>query len=168
MMDGNDIIQCRDRLKAGRNPLETHWDELSSQFMPFRLQTSNGLPDIPAADKVFDSTGRRAALILANGLASLVTPREEVWFEFQPPKELRKDDDAVRFYRQASEVAREHIESSNFYEEIQESYIESPVFGTAAAGLSGEAMTKRTKPWQGRDCAEPVVDDVQNEHARPH
>lgn len=41
-----------------------------------------------------------------------------------------------------------------------------PVFGTAAAGLSGEAMTKRTKPWQGRDCAEPVVDDVQNEHAR--
>jgi hypothetical protein len=131
-MTGNDIIQCRDRLRAGRNPLEAHWDELSFQFMPFRLTLANGLPDIPAADQIFDSTGRRSALILANGLASLVTPREEVWFEFQPPKHLRGDDDAVRFYREASEVAREFIEASNFYEEIQEAYIESPVFGTAA------------------------------------
>ena len=131
-MTGQDVIKCRDALKVGRQPLEQHWDELSGLFMPFRLMKSGGIPDIPAADQVFDSSPRRAALILANGLASLVSPREEVWFEFQPPKALRKDDDAVRFYREASEVAREYIESSNFYEEIQESYIESPVFGTTA------------------------------------
>jgi len=131
-MTGQDVIKCRDAYKSGRQPLEEHWDELSGLFMPFRLMRSGGIPDIPAADQVFDSSPRRAALILANGLASLVSPREEVWFEFQPPKSLRKDDDAVRFYREASEIAREYIESSNFYEEIQESYIESPVFGTTA------------------------------------
>ncbi len=131
-MTGEQIIAGRDALKAGRAALEAHWDELSAQFMPFRLMQTGGIPDLSSAKEIFDSSPRRCALILANGLASLVTPREEVWFEFQAPKALRGNDDAVRFYREASEVAREYIESSNFYEEIQESYIESPVFGTTA------------------------------------
>ena len=131
-MTGDSIIKMRDQLKTLRTPLEGHWDELSEQFMPFRLTRGSTLPDIFGAEKIFDSTARRAALILANGLASLVTPREETWFEFQAPKALRGEDEAVRFYREASEVAREYLESSNFYEEIQEAYISSPVFGTAA------------------------------------
>lgn len=131
-MTGNEIVQCRDAMRAQRSQLEGHWDDLSFLFMPFRLTYTNNIPDIPAADQIFDSTPRRSALILANGLASLVTPREEVWFEFQPPKHLRENDDAVRFYRIASETAREYLEASNFYEEIQEAYIESPVFGTTA------------------------------------
>lgn len=131
-MTGDSIIKTRDQLKTLRTPLEGHWDELSEQFMPFRLTRGSTLPDIFGAEKIFDSTARRAALILANGLASLVTPREETWFEFQAPKALRGEDEAVRFYREASEVAREYLESSNFYEEIQEAYISSPVFGTAA------------------------------------
>lgn len=131
-MNGIDVIKCRDALRSGRSALEGHWDELSRLFMPFRLMTAAGIPDIPSSEDIHDSSPRRAALILANGLASLVTPREEVWFEYQAPKALRGDDDAVGFYRRASEVAREFIESSNFYEEIQESYIESPVFGTTA------------------------------------
>lgn len=134
-MNGEAIIKTRDQLKGQRMTLESHWDELSEQFMPFRLTKGSATPDIYGAAKIFDSTGRRAALILANGLASLVTPREEVWFEYQAPKSLRGDDDAVRFYRDASELAREYLESSNFYEEIQEAYISSPVFGTAALYL---------------------------------
>lgn len=134
-MNGADIIKLRDALKAKRAPLETHWDELSRMFMPFRMQLTGGMPDIPGADEVWDSTGRMAAMILANGLASLVTPREEVWFEYAPPRALRQDHDAVAFYRRASEDAREALEGSNFYEEIQESYIDSPVFGTAALYL---------------------------------
>lgn len=131
-MTGEILIKTRDQLKTLRTPLEGHWDELSEQFMPFRLSRGSVIPDIFGAEKIFDSTPRRAALILANGLASLVTPREEPWFEFQAPKALRGEDEAVRFYREASEVAREYLESSNFYEEIQEAYISAPVFGTAA------------------------------------
>ena len=134
-MTGEAIIKTREQLKAQRLPLEAHWDELSEQFMPFRLTMGSAVPDIYGAAKIFDSTGKRSALILANGLASLVTPREEVWFEYQAPKHLRGDDDAVRFYREASEQAREYLEASNFYEEIQEAYISSPVFGTAALYL---------------------------------
>lgn len=130
-MTGERIIAMRDALASLRTPLEGHWDELSAHFMPFRLSSSD-LPDIPSAKILFDSTGRHAAAILANGLASLIIPREEVWFEFSAPPALRQDDEAVRFFRNASAIAREYFEASNFYEEAQESLIESAVYGTSA------------------------------------
>jgi hypothetical protein len=131
-MTAEEIIKTRDALAAQRNPLMNHWEELAELYMPFRRMDPSGIPDLLSAEDCFDHTPRRAALILANGLASLVTPREELWFEYQAPRALRKDDEAVRFYREASETARELLEASNFYEEIQECYIESPVFGTTA------------------------------------
>jgi len=131
-MTAEEIIKTRDNLKAARSPLVAHWEELAELYMPFRTMSASGVPDLNSAEDTFDTTARRAALILANGLASLVTPREELWFEYQPPRPLRNDDAAVRYYRQASENARELLEASNFYEEIQECYIESPVFGTTA------------------------------------
>lgn len=130
-MTGEEIIRLRDSLAAKRAPLESHWDELSAYFMPFRLSDTD-LPDIPTAKDLFDSTGRNAATIFANGLASLIIPREEVWFEFAPPAALKTDDEAIRWYRQASVTLREYFEASPFYEEAQESLIESPVYGTAA------------------------------------
>ncbi len=107
-----------------------HWMDLSYLFMPFPLTTGGGMPNIPSAESVNDSTGRSCALILANGLASLVIPREEQWFELMPPKEFQKDDNWVRAYREASGHLRDYLERSNFYEEAQEVLIENPVFGT--------------------------------------
>jgi hypothetical protein len=130
-MTGEYILKLREQLKTTRQPLETHWDELAHYFMPFRL-SGGELPNIPSAESLSDSTGRECALVMANGLASLVIPREEIWFEWMPPQMLEKDDEAVAFYRKASTTGRELIERSNFYEEAQEFLIASPVFGTAA------------------------------------
>lgn len=134
-MNGADYIKLRDQLKTARAPLESHWDELAELFMPFRLQ-EGGLPDILEAERVFDSSGRQAAITLANGLASLIFPREEEWFELDAPRPLAEDDVAINFYRNASPVVREALEESNFFEEAQECMIESPVFGTTALYIS--------------------------------
>lgn len=131
-MNAKEIIDLRDHLKGHRAPMLTHWDELAELYMPFRTIDASGKPDLFSAEETYDTTARRAALILANGLASLVCPREEIWFEYQPPFALRGNDEATRFYRKVSEIARELLEASNFYEEIQECLIESPVFGTTA------------------------------------
>jgi hypothetical protein len=131
-MTGQDILKIRDQLKTERTPLEAHWAALSELYMPFRINPASHLPDIPSAEAVNDSTARDCAMILANGLASLIIPREEVWFELMPPMELADDDDAVAAYRSASVTIREYLERSNFYEEVQEFLIESPVYGTAA------------------------------------
>lgn len=131
MMTGEEVLKIRDQLKSLRAPMESHWDQLAEIFTPF--QRIN--PETPAlldAEAMFDSTPRQAAHTFANGLCSLITPREEQWFEFSPPKELEKDDEAIRWYRECSETALGYIESSNFYEEMQQALFESPVFGTCS------------------------------------
>jgi hypothetical protein len=128
-MTGEQVLKIRDQLRSVRNALQGHWDDLSQLYMPFRLSTSE-MPDIPPAENSNDSTGRDVALILANGLASLVIPREEIWHELMPPREFAKDDKWVRAYRNASVTMREYLERSNFYEEAQELLIQNPVFGT--------------------------------------
>ncbi len=130
-MTGEAVIKVREALKAQRQPFETHWDELATIFTPFK-RVSGECADLLDADMMFDSTPRHSAEIFANGLCSLIVPREDVWMEFVPPKSLAKDDEAVKFYREASETTREYLDASNFYEEIQESLIESPGFGTCS------------------------------------
>ena len=130
-MTGHDVIKIRDQLRTQRSPMEAHWNDLAEVFTPFK-RIGGTQPDILQAEAMFDSTPRHSAEIFANGLCSLIVPREEKWFEFQPPKALKGDDDAVKWYRQASEEAIEAMDASNFYEEIQESLIESPVFGTCS------------------------------------
>lgn len=130
-MTGEDVIKLRDALAAQRAPFEAHWNELAVVFTPFR-KIGGDLPDLTAAAEIYDTTARHASEIFANGLCSLIIPREDVWFEFSPPKALADDDEAVKFYREATEATREYLESSNFYEEAQESLIESPVFGTCS------------------------------------
>lgn len=129
-MTGAQVLKIRDQLRAMRTPMQSHWKDLSALFMPFKMSTPGGAPDIPSADDVNDSTARLCALILANGLASLVIPREEVWYELSPPKAYQKDDTWVSAYRKASATMREFLELTNFYEETQELLIETPVYGT--------------------------------------
>lgn len=129
-MTGEDVRKLRDALKALHNPLITHHDELARLFMPFRL--IEGDVAVLDAESVFDSTARNAATVLANGLASLLFPREEEWFELLPPRALEDDDAAVSAYREASPIMRAEMEASNFPEEAQECVMESPVFGTTA------------------------------------
>ncbi len=130
-MTGEEVIKVRDAMRSQRTPFESHWDQLAEIFTPFK-RVSGEATDLLDAEIMFDNTPRHCAEIFANGLCSLIVPREDNWWEFAPPKPLAQDDEAVSFYRQATETGREYMEASNFYEEIQESLIESPVFGTCS------------------------------------
>jgi len=133
-MTGEEVIKTRDALKTQRAPMEGHWDELCALGTPFH-RINLEAPDLQGAEQVFDSTFRQSAQVFANGLCSLIIPREEVWFEFTPPKPLEKDDDAVKWYREASETTLDYYGASTFFQEMQESLTESPVFGTCCLYL---------------------------------
>lgn len=130
-MTGEEIIKQRDALKTQRSCMEGNWSELSKYFTPCQINP-DGVPEVYSATEVMDTTGKNAALIAANGLASLIIPRQEEWFEFRPPYELQGDDSVVRFLRECSEVTRQEIERSNFYEEAGECLLDSVVYGTSA------------------------------------
>lgn len=130
-MTPKDVIRIRDELKSQRSFFEGHWDDLAAIYTPFsRINQSS--PDLTAMDRIFDTTPRRAAYTLANGLCSLIVPRNEQWFEYSPPESLKDDDQAKKHYRTWSEIALAELDSSNFYEEIWQAFFESPVFGTGS------------------------------------
>lgn len=130
-MTGDEVIKLRDQLATQRAPYESHWRELAEVYTPFR-GLNDTTPDILTGDSMFDSTPRQSAGIYANGLCSLIIPRNEQWFEFTPPRSIEQDDEARRWYREASETCYQFIEASNFYEEIQEALFESGAFGTCS------------------------------------
>ncbi|WP_367871831.1 portal protein [Luteolibacter sp. Populi] len=131
MMTGEDVIRTREELAGLRAPFEGHWNELAEIFTPFR-RIGQDAPDLLDSAAMFDSTPRQSAQIFANGLCSLIVPREEQWFEFVPEKGLGEDDEAQKWYREASETAHGYLEASNFYEEMQEALFESGVHGTCS------------------------------------
>jgi hypothetical protein len=130
-MTGEDILKVRDQLASQRSVMIQHWRECADVYMPFAT-VNQDVTNVYRADQLHDSTGRQAALIMANGLATLICPREEEFFEYVPPEALKKEETAKRAYREATEIARSYLQSSNFWEEMGEALIELPVYGTAS------------------------------------
>lgn len=129
-MTGEQIIQTRDSLQENYTPLQNHIRELSVLYTPFENQ-GDALHVYPWNDSMmFDSTPRQAAGVCVNGLCSLVAPRSEEWFEWEPPPGLKNDDEAVKYYRACSATARDFLDSSNFYEEFHAAVRELVIYGT--------------------------------------
>ena len=133
-MTGEYVISKRDALRRYRTPHEQLWDEVAELSMPRKIssgaQLDGTLPPMIDSSQLHDSTLRTASLMLANGFCSLVTPREEVWHNMTPPKALRENDQVVKFYRECSEEITYRLEQSNFYTEIQETYLDRAAMGT--------------------------------------
>lgn len=128
--EGDRIVKCRDQLKSQYTPLQNHIRELSCLYTPFEHQ-GDSLVVYPWDDSMmFDSTPRQAAAICVNGLCSLVAPRNEEWFEWIPPMGLKDDDDAQSWFRQCSAIARQYLDTSNFYEEFHGAVREMVIYGT--------------------------------------
>jgi hypothetical protein len=54
-----------------------------------------------------------------------------VWHSLTPPKGLKDNDAAIKFYRECAEEITYRLDQSNFYTSIQETYLERAAFGTA-------------------------------------
>lgn len=129
-MNGDQITKARAALREQYTPLHDHVRELSVLYTPYENNGST-LHIFPWNDGMMhDSTPRQAAGVCTNGLCSLVAPRAEEWFEWEPPPALKDDDAAVAYYRRCSEVARQFLDSSNFYEEFHSAVRELVIYGT--------------------------------------
>ena len=130
-MTGAHVIAKRDSLRKWRTHHEQLWDEIAELSMPRKITGAMGqLPPMIDSSQLHDSTLRTASLMLANGFCSLVTPREEKWQNLVPPRDLLKNDKVVKFYRECGEELSYRLEQSNFYTEIQETYLDRASMGT--------------------------------------
>lgn len=137
---GQEIIKKKEAMASERSSRMTHWNELSPIYTNHRDVYQFNDTDINPGDWQFDSTPKQAVLTCANGLASLIFPREEPFSEYAPPMGLKGQagyDDAVRWCREVSAIHQAYLQNSNFWEENQEGLTELPVFGTMALFCGG-------------------------------
>lgn len=115
-MTGAEVIDRRDFLRHLRSPQESMWREISYLGKAKEYGKDGKSPWVPHSE-IYDTTLRRAGRMQANGITSMLFPREQPWLDVRPPWELRKETGMVKDFREASEAMLHYLEQSNFYSE---------------------------------------------------
>lgn len=112
------------------------WRQLATYVKPDRdaigtAKTWTGTPNSGAFD-LFDGTAMSGNLIYAAGCMSYLTPADEPWFRFEPPKRLADAEGVKEWCANVTETTQELLAASNFYGQIHECWLEDGAFGTAS------------------------------------
>lgn len=133
-MNGQQAVKRYETLETQRATWDGFWQTLADyvQTRKSEINTKTYGPDVSKPSFLYDSTATRANMTLAQGQMSLISPLDEIWFEFRPPFEIAEDEEAISYYRSMSDILREELAQSNFYSEIHEMYLQRSGFGTSA------------------------------------
>jgi len=130
------LTHTLDQLQRDRYPFWTLWREIADFFLPKRyvwLQSDKERRVRNAKNPfILDSTGTRAARILASGMMNGITRPSAPWFTLSVPG---YDDDGGPIQQWADEVTRRMMvimAESNFYNAMAVLYLDLVTFGTAA------------------------------------
>jgi len=125
------------QLRTERFPFWTLWRELADYFLPKRyvwLQSDRERRVRNAKNPfILDSTGTKAARVLASGMMNGITSPSRPWFKLRVPG---FDDEGGPVTIWADEVARRMMKvmgESNFYNSMGVLYLDLSVFGTAGS-----------------------------------
>jgi len=121
-------------LQGGLIEWTNHWQNLANYALPRKAFITESFmsPTTEQSDRLYDNTLQYAVHVNANGRMTLTTPRHEPWFILRPPRRLRNNDRVEKWYSEVTEIIREELEWSNYYEIIHEFMIDGSAFGTAA------------------------------------
>lgn len=137
-MTPNDSVKAEGLLRrwghmmAVRSPWQTLWQQLAEYVMPRKF---GGMPSTAPGTareaRLFDTTTIHANTVLANG--QLTWAHGDNWFSFSPPARLKRSEAAKQWFAECTEIIRDILaNSSNFYTQVHEFYLDRSCFGTAA------------------------------------
>jgi len=115
------LIQLYKQSLKEREPMTGRWESCRRYTLPSTADE---------AAQIFDSTAGDAVEMLSANMFSLLTPPESLWMtlaragEFAPEPEL------------ATAELRRHINNSNFYTTVHQSYLDLATIGTACLFMS--------------------------------
>jgi hypothetical protein len=132
-----EVLTLHEQATNGRQGWDSHWQALGAYCQPRKaFVTENRQTQSPDGSKegaLFDSTAIQANMTLASGHMSWMTPAESLWFAFEAPQEFADDDEVRGWFHACSRIAaRVLARGTNFYPEIQETYLDRGCFGTSA------------------------------------
>ena len=115
------LLQLYKQSAEGRDVWTRRWAQCARYTMPANDDDSATL---------FDATAGDAADMLAANMFSLLTPPESMWLSLSRASEFSPDPDA------ATAALRAHLNNSNFYTTIHQSYLDLAILGTACLFFS--------------------------------
>ncbi len=113
MVNAEDILKRLDGLKGDRSNWESHWQECADYVLPRKAQiTLQRSPGDKRNTEIYDSTAILDNERLSAGLYSYLCPANKRSFEYQHPR--IKSDEVKRWFSEATRIAFEAIQASNF------------------------------------------------------
>lgn len=93
------------------------WQSISNYFLPqdsdIQVEKTEGVSGW--TDQIYDTTPIQAAQTFASGDYNWLTPPQQPWAEYVAPREMKADDDAIRWLGQCSDIVMMELARSNFY-----------------------------------------------------
>lgn len=131
-MNTRDHVQRYDRLVGDASTHLIVCQELAEYLLPTRSNiTFKRTPGGKQGTRVFDSTGIRAAKLLASALAGSLTSPVVRWFSLRMRlEELNKIEEIADWLEECADICYEELNQSNFKNSIHEGYLDLAVFGS--------------------------------------
>jgi len=127
-------IDYYERLKSDKNNFSNWFQELARYVIPYKAEvTTRRAPGTRLPRDIYDTTAIQALNIFAAGLSGYLTNPASPWFSLRlQDRELMDNKEVKVWLKQAERKSYDIFSSSNFYNQIHETYIELGAFGTAA------------------------------------
>lgn len=140
-----EVMSLHQTLKEGRSTWDSHWQGLANYTQPRKanITEKSDTPDTMRESRLFDTTAIQANMVLAAGHMTWLTPMENLWFSYDAPPALAKDDEARGWFHRCTIIAAQELARSNFYTEVHEAYLDRGGFGTCSMFM-GEGTTGRS------------------------
>ena len=94
------IMSRNSRLESDRSYWMSMWQSIANLVMPRKsyILTQTITPSTDREQRLFDSTGVRANMILANGCMSYITPSDARWCNFTAPDNVSEEPGVQEYF----------------------------------------------------------------------
>lgn len=125
------LVAEADRAFEDNNLRSTTNNYLAKLFLPKRETFQKSSSIFKMSTDIYDTTGREAATIMANGLMGYLTPQTNKWFSLLCKDKSVSENHSVReYFREVEDVIYDVMGASNFYDEKHAGFRDFVVFGS--------------------------------------
>ena len=127
-------------LQQQRLHWESHWQEIADFIIPRKADiTKTRTPGDKRTDLVYDGTAIHAAELMSASLHGMLTNAATRWFSLRFGDDtLNGDDEAKEWLGSATDVVYQHLNRSNFSEQVHELYTDLVTFGTGVLFIEAD------------------------------
>lgn len=157
-----DVIRHFEQLKSDRDTWESLWQDVIDYMLPNRRSVYEG--NITQGEdrsvEIYDSTATLSNIRLAAGLNSTLTNPNMMWFGLETNDlELNKEALVKEFLQKRTRKIKKAYDSSNFYTEVHEMYLDIGSLGTGVLYIEPSKSRKRVLNFKSCHIREIFIDE---------